>query len=291
MRITQRSMHAGIEHNLQGALSRLQRLQEQLSSGKAIGKPSDSPTGTVSALRLRADLRRNEQLGRNAADAEGWLNTTDKALTSQLDVVNRARALLLQGINGSSDANAREAIAVEIDQLRQAALGIANTTYLGRPVFAGTAMVATAYDDAGTYLGNAATVDRSVAPTVSVQANVTGTEAFGPPGADLFTVLAGIADNLRNDPSALGNDLTALDTAFKRVVGTVASVGARANQVVAVRDRLEGARLDAESNLAEVESIDLPATIVKLQMQEVAYQAALGATARMIQPSLVDFLR
>ena len=49
--------------------------------------------------------------------------------------------------------------------------------------------------------------------------------------------------------------------------------------------------LDATNGLAEVESIDLPATIVKLQMQEVAYQSALQATARMIQPSLVDFLR
>jgi flagellar hook-associated protein 3 FlgL len=58
-----------------------------------------------------------------------------------------------------------------------------------------------------------------------------------------------------------------------------------------MQDRNKANQLDAQNQLSEVEGVDLPATMVELQLQEVAYQAALGATARVIQPTLVDFLR
>jgi len=292
MRVTQRSMQFGVESNLQAALSRVQRLQEQLSSGKAVQRPSDSPSATVSALRYRADIRRGEQLQRNADDAKGWLATTDRAIVGQIELVNRARSLTLQGMNASMGPEAREALAAEVDQLREAALAVANTTYLGRPVFSGTSAGTAAYDQAtGAYLGDAGVVDRAVAPNVTVRSNVTGPEAFGPPGADLFTVLADIADDLRTDPSLLGADLGGLDASFTRLSNQMAAVGARTSQVEQQQQRVEAGIVDSTNGLATVESIDLPATIVKLQLQEVAYQAALSATARMVQPSLVDFLR
>lgn len=292
MRITQRSMQAGVETGLQSALSRVQRLQQQLASGKAVGRPSDSPTSAVAALRYRADIRRGEQLKRNADDAQGWLDTTDRALTAQSGVILRARELLLQGVNASMSTQDRTAVAEEIDRLRELAITIANTTYLGRPVFAGTSPQQQAFDPVtGAYLGDSGVVDRAVAANAAVRVNVTGPDAFGAAGADLFTLLASIADHLRTDVSQLQGDLAALDSAGLRVTNQLAGVGARANQVDQLRDRLESRLLDSANGLAEVESIDLPATIIQLQLQEVAYQAALAATARVIQPSLVDFLR
>src|SRR5687767_2548916 len=124
-RITQRTMTSGVLNNLQGNLSKMARLQEQLSSGKAISKPSDSPSGAVSALRLRADIRRSEQLSRNAEDGLGWLGTADTALTSTLDVVRRARDLALRGANAASSAPDRAAMAAEVRQLREQALNLA----------------------------------------------------------------------------------------------------------------------------------------------------------------------
>ena len=291
MRVTQRTLTEGVGHNLQAAVERLSSLQEQLSSGKAVQRPSDAPASAVAALRYRADIRRAEQLKRNADDAQGWLDTTDRALTSGLGVLNRARELALQGGNGSMGVADRAAIAEEVDGLRQSLLAIADTTYLGRPVFGGTAATNRAYDGSGAYLGDAGTVDRVVAPNVTVQTNLTGPEAFGPSGADAFAVLAELADHLRNDPSQLQADITAIDGAFRRMTDAVAGVGARAKQVDDLRTRVEDGIVQSTNGLAEVESVDLPATIIELQLQEVAYQAALGATARVIQPSLLDFLR
>src|SRR3546814_12432521 len=75
----------------------MQRLQDQLSSGKLISKPSDSPTGTVSALKLRADLRRGEQLERNANDSIAWLSAADSTMFEGLSVFSRVRNLALPG--------------------------------------------------------------------------------------------------------------------------------------------------------------------------------------------------
>ena len=58
-----------------------------------------------------------------------------------------------------------------------------------------------------------------------------------------------------------------------------------------MKAKAEEQRVTVTNSLSEVESIDLPKTIMELQMQEVAYKSALGATARVVQPSLLDFLR
>jgi flagellar hook-associated protein 3 FlgL len=291
MRVTQRSLTTGSLANLQLNLARSQRLQEQLSSGRQLNRPSDDPAGTVSALRFRADLRRGEQLVRNADDGIAWLATADSALTDALAALGRARELALRGINDSMGAEDRAAIAAEVDGLADHLVGLANTTYLDRPIFAGTSPSAQAYDAAGTYLGDAGKVDRTVLDGVDVRVNVTGPEAFGAPGADVFAALKDIALHLRTDPSQLAGDVAALDQRTVTVKNALAQVGARYHQVEVMRDRTEVAGLDTRSALAEVESVDLPQTIMELSMQEVAYQAALAATARVLQPSLLDFLR
>lgn len=291
LRITQRTLNASVLGNLQGNLERMSKLQEQLSSGKAIRRPSDSPTSTVSALRYRADIRRSEQLRRNAGDGLGWLGTADTSLTQSLAVVSKGRDLLLQGINASMGPTDRAALAAEVDVLREHMLTLANTTYLNRPVFAGTASGQIAFDPAGAYQGDASVVTRTVGDGVSVQVNLTGPSVFGAAGSDVFTVLADIANNLRTAPGALTADLNRLDAAFTRIQDSLATVGARYHQVETMRDRLDAAVIEQTNGLAEVESIDLPKTIVDLQLQEVAYQSALGASARVLQPSLLDFLR
>lgn len=291
-RVTQRSMNARVGNNLQRNMQAMGRLQEQLSSGRLIQRPSDSPTGTVTSLQLRSEMRRNEQYQRNASDGLGWLGTADNTLTDALGVVRRVRELALQGANGSSSASDRNALAAEVSQLRDHALTLANTNYLGQPIFGGTSNVAQAYDATGVFQGNTAAVTRTLGKGIEVEVGIPGSTVFGPAGNDLFTVLTDIETHLRTDPGQLMTaDLAKLDQSFLRLQDNLALVGARFHQVEAMGDRAQSNHLDASSRLAEVESIDLPQTIMELQLQEVAYQAALGAASRVLQPSLVDFLR
>jgi flagellar hook-associated protein 3 FlgL len=291
-RVTQRSIMTMSLAGLQVNLDRTGKLQQQLSSGRLISRPSDSPTGTVSALQIRAEIRANEQYVRNAENGVGWLSTIDGTLSGALENVQRVRGLTLQGLNtGGNDAQSREALATEIDQIRAGLIQTANTKYLDRPVFGGTTPGAVAYSPAGTFVGDTTPVVRSVGDNVDLRVDYSGEEVFGTGATQLFTVLADISNHLRNDPTQLDTDLANLDTARGTMQTAVADIGARLNRVLTVRQVAEDRIISLKSSLSNIENIDLPKTVIELKMQEVAYQAALGATAKAIQPSLLDFLR
>jgi flagellar hook-associated protein 3 FlgL len=71
----------------------------------------------------------------------------------------------------------------------------------------------------------------------------------------------------------------------------VAEVGSRSARIERETQIISDRSLTLGSQLAEIEDIDLPNTIMRLQMQQVGYQAALSATAKAISPTLLDYLR
>ncbi|SDY80757.1 flagellar hook-associated protein 3 FlgL [Micromonospora pattaloongensis] len=293
LRVTQQSIATRVMTGLQGNLGRIGDLQQQLSSGKILSRPSDSPTGTVSAMQLRGEMRATQQHARNAEDGLGWLNTIDSTLTSVSTQVNRVRDLTLQAnsAGASSAPEAREALAVEVENIREALIALANTRYLDRPVFGGTTAGGAAYDANGAYVGDAGRVYRTVGDGTKVRVDANGPEAFGTGPQQLFNVLTSIATNMRENAGSLGGDLDNLDGVISSIRTQLADVGARANRVTNMRQTAEDRLLTLKTQLSDVEDIDLPETIMQLKLQEVAYQAALAATAKVVQPSLMDFLR
>jgi flagellar hook-associated protein 3 FlgL len=292
-RVTGNSIASRVLVNLNQNLSKVSDLQEQLSSGKQINRPSDSPTGTISALQLRSEMRTLDQYGRNAADGLNWLSTLDSTLTGSLGQVNRVRDLTLQGMSAGAGGSpeAREAIAVEVDNIRDSLITLSNTSYLGRPVFGGTTAGAVAFNSDGSYAGNDSPVLRTIGDGDPVQVDANGEKVFGTGDNQLFTVLADISRSLRTDPSQLAGNLDRLDTATATIKTQLSDIGARYNRVEQMRTTATDRLITLGAQLSDVEDIDLPATIMEMQMQQTAYQAALAATAKVIQPSLLDFLR
>ncbi|MEN3359079.1 MAG: flagellar hook-associated protein 3 FlgL [Mycobacteriales bacterium] len=292
MRVTERSLADASMRGLQANLNRLGTLQQQLSSGRLISRPSDSPTGTIAAMQIRSDLRQLQQYGRNTDDGKGWLNSVDSALTASMDLVHQAREKALTGMSaGSSDQNARDALAAEVDRVRETLIGLANTNYLGRPVFGGTVTGTAAFDQNGVYVGDPGQVRRTVAPGIKVRVDSPAANTYGSGPTQLFTVLAQVSADLRGNPAALGGDLDQIDTATELMQSQLSDVGARYNQLVQLGQSASDRVIQLQSNLSDVEDIDVPQTIMELQLQQTAYQVALGATAKVIQPSLQDFLR
>jgi flagellar hook-associated protein 3 FlgL len=210
------------------------------------------------------------------------------------DTARRVRDLTVQASStGSNSASSLQALATEVTSLREGLLSLANGTVQGRPLFGGVTQGAKAYDSAtGAWLGQSgAPVTRRVSDTETIRVDLTGPEAFGPPGNDLFAIVDRIATNMVSDPTQLATDLTDLDAAMKNMSGALADVGSRAARVERVEQVNADRQLTLSSQLAETENIDLPNTIMRLQMQQVGYQAALQATAKALQPTLLDFLR
>lgn len=292
-RVTQSLMSQRSLDSLQLGLGRLSKIQEQLSTGRILNRPSDSPADTTSAMRIRASLADQQQYARNAQDGLGWLGQVDNTLSGMSDQLRRARDLALQGANGGAmGPAARAALATEVDQIREGLLSSANSSYLGRPVFGGVTAGAIAYDATGTYVGTPGQVVRVVGDGVLVDVQLAGPDAFGPAGASVFEQLDALAVALRaGDEAGIQTGIGDLSASMDRVTSALADVGTRYSRLEQAAQLAADTGLNLTASLSELENVDLPKAMVDLQLQEVAYQSALATTARVLQPSLVDFLR
>src|SRR2546422_803083 len=226
MRVTPTTMFLTVGNGLQQSIGRLQDAQERLSSGKRINRFSDSPTDAATVLGLAARERDWDAYNKAAGDAVGWLNTQDQALQSSSSLLQRARELAPSAGNGANSATAREAIAGELDSLKDELASLANTSYMGRSVFGGFKSTAVTRDASGnwTWAGGASTdaVNRRVAPEVTVRVNMDGNATFGfaaGAGQDVFAVLGRLAADVRagNTAAVAGADLADLDARLSDV--------------------------------------------------------------------------
>jgi flagellar hook-associated protein 3 FlgL len=294
MRITQRAIALTSLKGLNQNLTTLAKMQERLTSGKQFSKASESPTGANISMQTRTEMRATEQHARNIADATARLNQTDTTLQTMNEMTRRVRDLTLQAKStGNSSVTSREAIAKEVAALRDGLIGLANQTVNGTPLFGGITGGTTAYDPTtGAWVGNnTATVERRLTSTETVRIDVSGPEAFGTPGDDLFAVAGRIAADAPTNPAALTGHLDDLDAIIEKMTTALADVGARQVRVENAESINSDYQLTLKTALAENEDIDLPKTIMELKMQETGYNAALQATAKTLQPSLMDFLR
>lgn len=274
------------------------RAQQKLSSQKQISKASDDPAGSLTALGHRATLQRSAQFQRNASDARSWMVAGDTALTSSVEQITHVRTLVIQARSGASDPNSREALASEVATVRESLLALANTKYLNRPIFAGTSDSTAAFDAAGNYLGDGNSVSRPIAPEVSVDVNRTGTSVFGtfdatdPMNGNVFQVLDAIeAAIAAGDDAGMANGINALDAAMDRIESAQVQLGARARQVDDVIARNEITDIDTKRALAEVEDVDVAQALIDASAKQFSYQAALSTAAKVMQISLLDFMR
>lgn len=279
--------------NLQLSLRRVAEVRDELSTGRVLNRPSDDPAGTAAAMRLRSQTQALQQTVRNIDDGAGWLSQTDSALSSLTNSTRRARELALQGANTATmSPETRGALAAEVHQIREACLGFANARYLSRPVFGGTTPGTAAYDSSGAYCGLASPVNRVVSEGTSVRVDTDAQVTFGPAGNNLFDRLARLETALRNgDGAGVTAAVDSLKESLDMLSTAQADVGARALRLDRSRTAADEALDTASKSLSTIENTDLPAAIVSLQMAEVAYQSALGVTAKTVQPSLLDFLR
>ncbi|MFA9430947.1 flagellin [Egicoccus sp. AB-alg2] len=311
MRITSEAMVLRSLDRLHTRLSRYERAQSELSTGRRILQPSDDPAGTRRALSLRSSLQAREQELHNIDDARGWLDTADSQLQTVTARLARVQELATQGASHQND-DVRRALASEIRQITEELAGIANAKHLDRPLFggfgAGDPVVRVngtwQYPEAGT-TGAPDQIMRRVSDSEQVRINVTaaewlgaevvGTDADGAPvyGPQLLNFLERLATDLENGaPQAvLSGHLETVRTSSVRVTDGLATIGTATNRVESARARALDLQLTLRTELSQVENVDMAQGIMELQVQQVAYEATLQALGRALPPSLVAFLR
>ncbi|KXG45083.1 flagellar hook-associated protein FlgL [Tepidibacillus infernus] len=296
MRVTQGMLNSQMLRNLNNNLTRLEKLQNQMSTGKVINKPSDDPVGLGFALRYRSELASNEQYQRNVDSAISWLEYGDKMINEANDVLQRARELAVQGANGATPVQAMQALGQEVNQLYEQLVQIGNSQFNGKYVFNGqmTDVKPYAVGTAETVTPDAGVIQFEVGIGTIIPVNISGADLFGDQNdpTNAFKVLADLRDALNNnDQQGVSQSLGQLDSRLDLIMEKWAEIGARSNRIDLMKNRLENTNINLQELLSKTEDADMAELLINMKTEENIYQASLSTGARIIRPSLIDFLR
>ncbi len=294
IRVTQNLLAARARTNLAQRLQAFHDAQNRLASGRRMQRPSDDVAGMSRALHTRAALAAREQERLHAEDAERLINLADGKLQGVVAKLQRARELTIQAANPSSSPD-RAAIAAELAEIQDEILSLANTTTDGRRLFGGhtTGPAVTNVAGTWTYTGDAGQTNRRLAVDNTVTVNVLADDVFGfSGGSDVFTALDTlIADINADDVAGMEAGIANIDGALDDVLAGLGTLGATGSRVAAAQaDQAQDISV-LQIELSNVEDVDFAEAAMEVQLQEVAYQAALQAASRSFQPSLMDFMR
>lgn len=285
--------------------ARLAQTQEQLASGRRILRPSDDPSGTAQALRLREALTATEQYQRAGRQARAWLNLEETALTGAGNVLQRARELAVRGRNDTLSDGDRAAVAGEVRALEEELLRLANTrTAGGEYLFAGHRTAEPAFVSGPTgvvYQGDGGQRAVELAPGRRITVNHPGGRAFmevpdGSGGTEsLFATLRALADALENpaDPAfqaEMGRLIDQLERGQDQVSRLRAETGNRMQAVDVQAEFNEELKLQLQKTLSEVQDLDYAEAVARLNRQLVGLEAAQKTFTRVQGLTLFDYL-
>ncbi|HWQ89288.1 MAG TPA: flagellar hook-associated protein FlgL [Desulfitobacteriaceae bacterium] len=297
MRITNNMLSRNLLRNLENAQGRMDILQNQMSSGSRILKPSDDPVAVQNALRLKNSISAVEQWKNNADEAIQYMNNCDGVLENISSMLQRVRELAVQGANGTLSAEDRNAVSLEVDQLQEQLRLAANTQIGSKYIFSGTQTDKELQKWDGvnwTWQGNDQEIRFEVGSNVSLPISVNGQTLFKTP----LTGVSGMFDTLSSLSSAIKtNDTTAVEDSLKNIDGNIDNViahltdlGARTNRMTMLREQMNTMSSNLQQNLSDIQDADIAKTMIDFTNSENVYKAALSVGAKIIQPSLVDFI-
>lgn len=296
MRITQTMLSNNMLRNLNSSYLKMGKLQEQLSSGSKLTKPSDDPVASVKGMGYRTTLAKNEQYTRNMNEVNSWLDTTDSTLSEVNKALQRVKDIVTQAANDTNTPEDREAMQKEVDQLRMQIRDLANTQQGNKYLFAGTAtdqplfkdssLGATANDAPPVLGGNDNTVDIEIYEGITFKINENGRQLF----KDIDGMMQKVQQGLTRTGSDLSNLIGKVSAQNDKVLEMQAGVGAKQNRIDVMTDRLSSQKINVTKQISNNEDVEYEDAITQLITEESIHRAALSVGAKIIQPTLVDFL-
>lgn len=327
MRITNKMLSNNFLRDMNVNLRNLSKLQEQRTSGKEFRRPSDDPFRVARSMQLHTEQGINEQYKKNITDTINWLDVTDTSLKQASGALDRIHQLVISAGNAAYGDTERGAIKDEINQKVSELSQILNANFDGKYVFGGTRVTSkpleTTEVDGNKVLNYSKRGGGTLDPTadkeeyamigeklkteisqgVILDYNVTATEIMkfkkkdGTDG-DLMVVLKNITDQLDSKPdektakeALLGTDLQDIKDAMENILKIRSEVGAKQNRMDSAKEKNTDQTLNLKEILSETEDIDITEKTMEFAIAQTVYVASLQTSAKVLQPSLMDYLR
>lgn len=286
--------------NLSQSYGLLGKYQDQVDTGKKITRPSQDPVVAMKGMAYRTNLEEITQYKRNFSEAHNWIDNSDGALDQTGKALARLRDLVMQASNDTLETNQRQAIAAEVKQIHDQIAEIANTKVGEKYIFNGTNTLSKPVEVDANGLAQVSSTDGAVQLELSkgvyIQVNTVASKIFSTSpdeGKGLFSDIESLITDLNSGKTGKDLDkyLTYVDNHTQNVLTARADIGARDNRLTLMEDRIDDQEVMAKQLLSEAEDVDYEKAITDLKTQEAVHNAALSVGARIIQPTLLDFLR
>lgn len=300
MRITHKLIANTVIRNVNRNLKTMSHYQDMLSSGKSVSKPSDDPVKIARIMGYTSSLKQNEQYLNNIHAAQSWINTTEDALIGINEVLQRARELAVAGASDAQPPDARNAIAMEVDELVGVLVQMGNSSYGGRYVFAGYKTTSAPFErdktllatnpTSVTYQGDEGKLAWEVAPGVTITGNIDGKSLFM--DSQIYEHMEKLVSSLHNNDSiSISDALGDLSDSIDYILDKRSALGAIRNGLEISQKKTDAHILNLTGLRSKLEDIDFAETFMHFSTMETLYNASLSAGARIMMPSLMDFLR
>ena len=304
MRITNSMMIMRTMRDQNTNLSKMSKWNHDLSSLTNLHRPSDDPIRVARTLRLESDINMSLEYKENIQAAKSWLEKTETAMNEITSVYQRIRELGVQGANGILKQEDTQKVAQEIKELKNHLIQVGNDTYMGRQIFTGFKTDIKLLDSSGNY--NTADglvlatlpselIEYKVGDSQQISVNITGDRIYGPLVGgkpklfdDIDKLLTALGTANHEDASA---SLADMDNQLKTLLQVRGEVGAKVNMIDIMSERMTDVSINLKELLSKTKDTDVAETQIQLITAEAVYKASLSVTARIIQPTLVDFLR
>lgn len=303
MRVTANMSADNSIYNIQQGRNRLDKIQETITSGQNVNRPSDDPISSRMLLDIGDKLQAYSQYNANIVKANSWMEFTNTALTGMNDLMTQTKSLMNTISTGSSDPSERQMAHDQLVELKKQMVDYANTKYGDQYIFGGANNLIPPFNYAdNTYAGDGTERQVEIAPSTPQAISATGDRLLKGIGSNPSfgsTDILQMFDNLisavgdattPSNPAALATATQSIDPASKQIFSAVNVNLSRMTRVDNMSKMNEVNNNTLTNIVGNIQNVDMIKLGVQLNSEQNAFQASLSATAKLVQMSLLDFM-
>lgn len=296
MRVATRSFYQGIQERILRLSSDLKKINEKISSGKNITRPSDDPSSVITSLGLKVSLSQIEQYQRSIQRGESWLELSESALSQIIQLVERAQELAVEMASDTQNSSTRAYTAIEVGHLLDQAISLGNTKLGGIYIFSGykshTApftKTSTGGIETASYNGDLNNFEVLIGSGEQLTIGKNGKSVIADSG--IFDALGRLKKALEeNDIEGIRGEIEKLDEVQDYLNNEISDIGGRSNRLQGKKEVLNQLDLNLKERLSNLEDADYSKVVIELRQKEIAYQAALLSSSRIAELTILNYI-
>lgn len=297
MRVATRSFYIGIQERILKLSEDLKRLNEKISSGKNLSRPSDDPLSLIGSLGFKVSLSQIRQYRRNLERGESWLNLSESVLSKILQIVERAQELAIQMGSDTQNNQTRAYTATEVGHLLDQAISLGNTRLGDVYIFSGYQIDTSPFEkiniggiETAQYKGDNKDFKIVIGKNETLTIGKNGRTVLLDSG--IFDSLGRLKQALEmNNQNEIGEEIERLKEVQNYLNNELSDIGGRMNRLEGRKEVLDQLEFDLQERLSHLDDADYTKVIIDLRQKEIIYQAVLLSSTRIADLTILNYLR